>query len=174
MPPVSCSVPHILVNGLNDYNSFSVRAITTSDFPLFLSLPPFLLSLIEVMMKIQDKDLFVLQDVTINTNNYQVDVTCDFKKDSSLCPQCVIVIRKFTEVTLMIEIYPQSTDFPVTLNISEPGHYSVAVFGWSEGMIEPLPTKLQHVDITGTSEGDHTFLPLETYIAGNLEPFIAV
>ena len=41
-----------------------------------------------------------------------------------------------------------NTDLPVKLSLSESGNYSVAVFGWSEGTIEPFPADVQQVDIT--------------------------
>ena len=54
----------------------------------------------------------------------------------------------------MVETYTVSMNFPVVLNISEPGNYSVAVFGWSDDMIEPFPAELQQVVITGMSQGN--------------------
>ena len=133
------------------------------------SLSPFLLT--EVIIEAQTMNSSALQNVTIKTNNHQVNVTCHFRNDSSPSSQCVIVIRKSTEVILMIEIYTISTNFPVMLNISEPGSYSVAVFGWSDGVIEPFPADLQQVDIIGTSQGNHYCICCslyQVYIAGRM------
>ena len=54
----------------------------------------------------------------------------------------------------MVEDYPVGTDFPVPLPLSEPGKYSVAVFGWSDGVIKSSPVDLQQVDITGTLQSN--------------------
>lgn len=47
----------------------------------------------------------------------------------------------------MVEYFPIGTDFPMKLSISESGHYSVAVFGWSDGVIECLPVISKQVDL---------------------------
>ena len=77
--------------------------------------------------------------------------------------RCVAVIHKSTESVLMVEDYPVGTEFSVTLPLTEPGNYSVAVFGWSGGRTESSPVDLQQVDITGTLQSN---LALLTCIAG--------
>ena len=116
-----------------------------------------------MMRKLQIRDSFVLQNVTINTKIDQVDVTCHFRNDSAPSSQCVIVIRKSTEAILMVETYTVSMTFPVVLNISEPGNYSVAVFGWSDDMIEPFPAELQQVAIAGISQGHQYYMCWSIY-----------
>ena len=84
-----------------------------------------------------------------------MNITCHFKNDSSPSERCVVVSHKSTEPALMVEYYPMDADFPVSLPLSEPGSYSTAVFGWSEGRIEPDPVLLQqiHVHIVASSQG---------------------
>ena len=89
----------------------------------------------------------VLDNVTILSDGDQVNITCHFRNDSSPSERCVVVSRKSTESVLMVEYYPMDADFPVSLPLSEPGSYSVAVFGWSEGRIETLPIQSVQVDI---------------------------
>ena len=96
-----------------------------------------------------NKDSLVLDSVTILSDDDQVNTTCHFRNDSSPSERCVIVIRKSTESVLMVEYYPMDADFPVSLPLSEPGSYSVAVFGWSEGRIETIPAVFERLDITG-------------------------
>ena len=91
--------------------------------------------------------------MTINAKTDQVDVTCHFGNDSSPSSRCVIVIHESAQAILMVDTYTLSMDFPVVLNISESGSYSVAVFGWSDDMIEPFPAELQQVAIAGISQG---------------------
>jgi len=68
----------------------------------------------------------------------------------------------------MVKHFPMDTGFPVSLLLSEPGSYTVAVFGWSDGMIESLPAHLQQADITGISKGNHPQVPFETYTPQSL------
>ena len=115
------------------------------------------------------KGSVVLESVTIHSDGDQVIITCHFRNDSLPSERCVVVSRKSTESVLMVEYYPMDSDFPVTLHLSELESYSVAVFGWSEGKIEPFPAELYQVNITGTSQGNHVplFLKTYTYIAGS-------
>lgn len=122
---------------------------------LFLPLSLTLFLITAVMIEAQNKNSSVLRNATIKTNKDQVNVTCYFRNDSSPTSQCVIVILKSTEDILMIDNYTAPTDFPVMLNISDAGSYSVAVFGRSDGVIESFPTELQQVDVTRTSQGSH-------------------
>ena len=93
------------------------------------------------------KESLVLESVTILSDDDQVNITCRFRNDSSPSKRCVVVSRKSTESVLMVVDYSMSIEFPVTLPLSEPGNYSVAVFGWSDGVIECLPAEIQQVDI---------------------------
>lgn len=95
----------------------------------------------------RNEDSIVLESVTIHSDGNQVNVICHFRPGSSPSQQCVMVIRKSTQSILVVQYYPVGTDFPVTLPLSEPGNYSVAVFGWTEGMIETSPTTLEQVHI---------------------------
>lgn len=89
----------------------------------------------------QDMDS-VLDNVTILRDGNQVILTCHFRTDTSLSLQCVVVCRSYTKLDLMVKKYKIGTNFPQKFYISEPENYSVAVFGWKDGMIEPHPRKL--------------------------------
>ena len=89
----------------------------------------------------------ILESATIHSDGDQVNITCQFRDDSSPSQGCVIVSHKSTESVLMVKSHPTNTNFPVKLNVSETGKYFVAVFGWSDGVIELLPVELQQVDI---------------------------
>ena len=106
-------------------------------------------------------DSVVLESVKVHCGSDHVNITCLFRNDRSPTQQCVIVIHKLTESLLMVTHFPTDTGFPVKLLLYEPGSYTVAVFGWSDGMIESLPAHLQQADITGIS--NHPQVPLETY-----------
>ena len=107
-----------------------------------------------------NKGSLVLDSVTILSNDDLMNITCHFRNNSSPSERCVIVSRKSIESVLMVEYYPMDADFPVTLPLSEPGSYSVAVFGWSEGRIEPDPVLSQqiHVHIVASSQGSISYL----------------
>ena len=105
-------------------------------------------------------DSVVLESVKVHCGSDYVNITCLFRNDRSPTQQCVIVICKLTESLLMVKHFSMDTAFPVNLLLSEPGNYTVAVFGWSDGMIESLPAHLQQADITGISKGNHPQVPL--------------
>ena len=113
-------------------------------------------------------DSVVLERVKVHCGSDHVNITCLFRNDRSPTQQCVIVIRKLTESLLMVKHFSVDTGFPVNLLLSEPGNYTVAVFGWSDGIIESLPAQLQQADITGISKGNHSQVPFETYTPQSL------
>ena len=104
------------------------------------------------------KTSLVLDSVTIHYDDDQVSIICHFRSDSSPSERCVVVSRKSTESVLMVKDYPVDTDFPVSLPLAEPGSYSVAVFGWSDGVIESFPAVLKQVDIIGILQGNLALL----------------
>ena len=107
-----------------------------------------------------NKGSLALDSVTILSDDDQVNITCHFRNGSSPSERCVVVSRKSTESVLMVEYYLMDADFPVSLPLSEPGSYSVAVFGWSEGKIEPYPVLSQqiHIHIIASSQGSISYL----------------
>ena len=95
------------------------------------------------------KDSLVLDNVTIHYDGDQLSITCHFKNNGSPSQKCVIVCRKYTMSVLIVNDYQKDTDFPVKLPILEAGTYFVAVFGWTDGVIELFPAVLEQVDVAG-------------------------
>lgn len=95
-----------------------------------------------------NKSSAVLENVTIHSGGDHVNITCHFRNDHSPFHGCVIVIHKSDESILMAKLYQTDTSFPVKCDVSVAGTYFVAVFGWNDGVMEPLAAELQQVDIT--------------------------
>ena len=87
----------------------------------------------------------VLVNVSVESSTEsELKVTCEFRADVTGQTECVVIWHRRTEQKLnSVEV-----KFPTTIPISQPGEYSVAVFGRQGGVIEQQPFLRKSVNVS--------------------------
>ena len=95
----------------------------------------------------------VLVNVSVeSTTESELKVTCEFREDVTGQTECVVIWHKRTEEKLN----SLGIRFPILIPISQPGKYSVAVFGRQGGVIEQLPFLKRSLNVSSGIIFNHT------------------
>ena len=93
----------------------------------------------------------VLVNVSIeNSTESELKVTCEFRADVTGQRECVVIWHRRTDV----ELKSVGISFLTIIPISQPGEYSVAVFGKHKDVIETGPFFTRSVLVKMSSTGN--------------------
>ena len=81
-----------------------------------------------------------LQHNSVQKNGSVFKIWCTFKEGVEGA-SCVVVYREYDNKTLVVEEYPQNSDFPVNFTVDHPNEtkYTLAVFGKNGSDIDKKP-----------------------------------